>query len=149
MKVKDQIRARRDQLGVTVAELARRIGVCPQSVRHWEAGRSFPGKSKAPRLEDALSFRLDWTEGVKSRVDRPDIMSLLDDEDIKILLVISRLPVPVKRTIQEISAQFLAALDGRGAFVHRESERPPGPFVEGKRNDSEKTRKRVSHRRAA
>lgn len=129
MKIKDQIKARREQLGVTIDELARRVGVSHQAVRHWESGRSFPGKGKAPALEDALTFRLDWTEGVQSRLDRPDIAALLDQEDIDILLVIRKLPESVKKIITEFAEAYLDALDGRTAFVEKIKERAVGTFA--------------------
>lgn len=130
MKIKDQVRARREQLGVTIEGLAKRVGVSHQAVRHWEAGRSFPGKSKAPKLEEALSFRLDWTEGVKSRLERPDITSLLDQEDIDILLVIRKLPASVKKIIEGFARAYMDALEGgRTGFTERSTEAPVGPFA--------------------
>lgn len=113
MKIKDQIRTRREQLGVTIDELGRRVGVSHQAVRYWESGRSFPGKSKAPKLEDALSFRLDWTEGVRSRTGRPDITALLDQEDIEIMLTIRKLPPVVKQHLGEMAKLYMDALDAR------------------------------------
>lgn len=130
VKIKDQIRARREQLGVTIDELARRIGVSHQAVRHWEAGRSFPGKSKAPKVEEALSFRIDWTEGVRSRLERPDITALLDQEDIDILLVIRKLPTSVKKIIENFARAYMDALDsGRSGFTERSTEAPVGSFA--------------------
>lgn len=119
MKIKDQIRSRRDQLGISVPELAKRVGVSLQAVRHWEAGRSFPSKSKSPAVEDALSFRLDWTEGITSRLERPDITALLDNQDVDILMSIRRLPEPVKKIIVEFAKAYLEALEGRTAFVQK------------------------------
>jgi len=130
MKVKDQIKARREQLGITIEGLAKRIGVSHQAVRHWEAGRSFPSKSKAPKVEEALSFRIDWTEGVKSRLDRPDITSLLDQEDIDLLLVIRKLPSSVKRIIEQFARSYMDALEGgRGGFAERSTEASVGAFA--------------------
>lgn len=130
MKIKDQIRARREQLGVTIDGLAKRIGVSHQAVRHWEAGRSFPSKTKAPRVEEALSFRIDWTEGVKSRLERPDITSLLDQEDIDILLVIRKLPASVKRIIEDFARAYMDALEGgRSGFAERSTEVSVGSFA--------------------
>ena len=63
MLVKDQLQLRMDQLNISVNELARRVGVSSQSVRHWLAGRSFPGKAKCNLIEEALTFKLDFSEG--------------------------------------------------------------------------------------
>lgn len=129
MKIKDQIKSRREQLGVTVNELARRVGVSHQSVRHWEAGRSFPGKAKAPKLEDALSFRLDWTQGVRSRRERPDATALLDQADIEIMLVIRRLPMSVKMTMVELANLYLEAIESTpGSFTTKTTEAGVGSF---------------------
>lgn len=46
MLVKDQLQVRMEQLSMPVNDLARRVGVSDQSVRHWLNGRSFPGKAK-------------------------------------------------------------------------------------------------------
>lgn len=130
MKIKDQIRTRREQLGVTIDELGRRVGVSHQAVRYWESGRSFPGKSKAPKLEDALSFRLDWTEGVRTRTERPDITSLLDQEDIEIMLTIRKLPPVVKQHLGEMAKLYMDALDARmPGFTDRETQGGKAPFA--------------------
>lgn len=122
MKIKDQIRTRREQLGVTLDELGRRVGVSHQAVRYWEAGRSYPSKRVSGKLEDALSFRLDWTEGVRSRTERPDITSLLDSEDIEIMMVIRKLPPVVKQHLGEMAELYMDALDARlPGFTDREA----------------------------
>ena len=63
MLVKDQIKIRMDQLDMSVNELAKLVGVSGQSVRHWLAGRSFPGKSKINLLNEALTVKLDYSQG--------------------------------------------------------------------------------------
>lgn len=120
MKVKDQIKTRREQLGVTVSELARRLGVSAQAIRYWEAGRSFPGKAKTSALEAALSFSLDWTEGSRAAAKRPQLASLVDPQDMELLMEICRLPAPMKSAVSGLVKLQLAALDGgRKAFTER------------------------------
>lgn len=131
MKVKDQIRARREQLGITVNELAKRVGVSGQSVRHWEAGRSFPGKAKTSDLEAALSFTLDWHEGAKPAASQPQMAALIEQGDIDLLLLICRLPAPFKAILSDLAKMHMAAITGdRKAFSGRAKEEPAPSFHE-------------------
>ena len=123
MKVSDQIKIRREQLGVSVNELAKRLGVSGQSIRHWEHGRSYPGKAKIAALETALSFTLDWTEGTRAAAGRPGVSALIDQADIDLLLLICRLPPPAKVLMADLVKMHIAALDGgRKAFADRATE---------------------------
>lgn len=129
MKIKDQIKTRREQLGISVNELAKRVGVSAQSVRFWESGRSFPGKSKAPAVEAALSMSLDWTQGSRLAVDRPNMTALIDPADLDLLLQICRLPPPVKSLISQLVSVNLVAMDnGRQGFMEKEAARPIPAF---------------------
>lgn len=137
MKIKDQIRARREQLGVSVTELANRVGVTTQAIRYWEAGRSFPGKSKAPLVESALSFVLDWTEGKKAAAIKPQMAALVAQEDIDLLLLLSRLPVSFKEILASLATAHLAAITGtKKAFSGKVIEAPAQAF---------KTKEKGSH----
>jgi transcriptional regulator with XRE-family HTH domain len=141
MKIKDQIRARREQLGVTVNELANRVGVSTQAIRYWESGRSFPAKSKAPSVEAALSFVLDWTEGKKAAAIKPQMAALVSQEDIDLLLLLSRLPVSFKDLIASVANEHLAAITGKKkAFSGKVIETPAPTFT-----TKEKGRSIVSH----
>lgn len=129
MKIKDQIKARREQLGISVGELAKRVGVSGQSVRFWESGRSFPGKSKAPAVEAALSMTLDWTEGSRAAVNRPNMSGLIDPADLDLLIQICRLPPTVKDLISRLIRAQLVALDhGRAGFNDVEASAPIKAF---------------------
>lgn len=135
MKVKDQLKVRREQLGISVNELAKRLGVSAQAVRHWENGRSFPGKSKTGALETALSFNIDWTEGARTSAQRPQVASLIDPNDVALLLQIARLPPPAKALIGNLVDMHLNALEGGGRVIaERIKESPARPFYD---NDSE------------
>lgn len=101
MLVKDQLQVRMDQLKVSVNELAKRIGVSNQSVRHWLSGRSFPGKRHLPALEKALSFRLDFSEG-DTPAASPTVESTLQKKDIELFLKISRLAPEMKMAIMMV-----------------------------------------------
>lgn len=137
MKIKDQIRARREQLGVTVNELANRVGVSSQAIRYWESGRSFPGKSKAPLVESALSFVLDWTEGKKAAAIKPQMAALVAQEDIDLLLLLSRLPVSFKELIASVAQAHLAAITGtKRAFSGKVIETPAQAFKDKERGSA-------------
>jgi transcriptional regulator with XRE-family HTH domain len=129
MQIKDQIRARREQLGISVQELAKRVGVSGQAIRHWESGRSFPGKSKAPSVEAALSFTLDWTEGRKATAAQPQMASLIEQGDIDLLLLLCRLPAPYKALLTGLAqAQLDAIVGGRKPFISTQPELPKQAF---------------------
>ncbi len=131
MKIKDQIRARREQQGMSIPQLAGDLGVSDQAVRYWEAGRSNPGKKIAQRLEERLSFQLDWTEGARHSGDRQTMNALIDQQDIDLLLVICRLPFDAKTLIGEFARMHLRALEGR-VVETRETTSPVPPFLERK-----------------
>lgn len=131
MKVKDQIRARREQLGMTIDELARRLEVSGQAVRHWESGRSFPGKSKAGALEAALSITLDWTEGARPVSSGNAMSALVNRSDIDLLLLICQLPEQAKELIANLVRMHLTALEGgRKAFSEKVSQTGVSSFTE-------------------
>jgi transcriptional regulator with XRE-family HTH domain len=124
MLVKDQIRIRMEQLKISVAELASRLGVSNQTVRHWLSGRSFPGKSKTPDLERALSFKLDYSEGASNNV--PTVESSLQATDVETFLAISRLPPEIKHLFGKLATAVMHHLESdRAAFVELNS----GPVV--------------------
>lgn len=129
MKVKDQLKVRREQLGISVNELAKRLGVSAQAVRHWENGRSFPGKSKTAALETALSFNIDWTEGARAAAQRPQAASLIDPNDVELLLKIARLPPPAKALFGSLVDLHLDAMaGGKPSISERIKESPARPF---------------------
>lgn len=131
MKIKDQIRARREQIGMPLAELARKVGVTEQAVRHWESGRSFPGKAKAHVIESALSFSIDWTEGVSHTGEKRGIAAMLEQQDIELLLVICQLPLEAKTVIGQFARLHLAAIEAaRKSFDDRRANEAVQPFTE-------------------
>lgn len=121
MQIKDQIRSRREALGMEMDQLAKRVGVTEQAVRHWESGRSYPGKSKMRMVEQALSFVLDWTEGAKPFGEGKTAAAMIDQGDVDMLLVICKLPLKAKTLIVELSKLHLEAVERGRANV------PPPP----------------------
>lgn len=111
MKIKDQIQSRREQLGIERVELAERVGVTEQAVRWWENGRSYPSKSKMHRVEQALSFVLDWTEGTRAAGADKTAAAMIDQDDVELLLVICKLPLQAKHALGEIARLHLEAVE--------------------------------------
>lgn len=108
MEVKDQLGVRMEQLHVSINELATRVGVSQQSVRHWLKGRSFPGKRRTRALEDALSFHLDYSEGAGE--DQPTAVQLMDQQDVEIFRDIAKLPPEMKHEFARLARSFVERL---------------------------------------
>jgi HTH-type transcriptional regulator, cell division transcriptional repressor len=54
-----RLRVRRDNLGVTQQDLARAVGVAPNTVYKWEAGLTPPDSYSLARVCEALGCRAD------------------------------------------------------------------------------------------
>ena len=121
MLVKDQLRVRMDQLEIPVNELARRVGVSSQSVRHWLAGRSFPGKAKCNLIEEALTFKLDYSEGNTGQTETID--QKLVQTDLAARNAISQLPADVQVLFMKLAAEYVTA--NRAAQPSRPLHREP------------------------
>lgn len=130
MKVGQQIQVRMDQLGVSVSELAKRIGVSGQAVRHWISGRSFPGKRHAPALERALSFTLDYTEGRARQSGSETAASMMDRQDIELMLLISRLSPAMRIALRRLVEASLSTGSGTGGFSEVVKAEPVEAFIE-------------------
>ena len=76
MLIKDQIRMAMDRLGVSHREFASRVGTSEQTARFWTAGRSYPAKKRIPAIEQALSFKLDFSEG--SKIQGPTVAAAME-----------------------------------------------------------------------
>lgn len=124
MKIKDQIRIRREALGMSMKELADRVDVTEQAVRHWENGRSFPGKSKMQLVERALSFNIDWTEG--SGANQKTAVAMVDPRDMELLVTLARLPLRAKQLFAELAIIHAEAVDkARGVEAQQAPPAPP------------------------
>lgn len=110
MQIKDQIRARREALDMDMAQLAMRVGVTEQAVRHWESGRSYPSKHKIRALEQALSFTMDWSEGSNPISEGTTAASMIDQADVDLLLVICQLPAQAKEIFGALARMHLSVV---------------------------------------
>lgn len=138
MLIKDQLKVRMEQLDMTVSELARRVGVSGQSVRHWLAGRSFPGKAKCNLIEEALSFKLDFSEG--ESMQSITVEQTLKQTSVNTLLAISRLPADVQLLLAKLANAFsdlqrsssTVSLQPPPAPTKEPSPPPPKPAMHGR-----------------
>ena len=105
MLIKDQLQVRMDQLNVTIKQLAKHVGVSDQSVRHWIAGRSFPGKAKCNLIEEALSFKLDFSEGNTGQTET--IERKLLQTDLAARNAVSLLPPDIQVMMAKLAARIL------------------------------------------
>lgn len=147
MKVGQQIQVRMEQLGVSVNELAKRVGVSGQAVRHWVAGRSFPGKRHAPALEQALSFNIDFTEGVGKRDGRKAATEIMERQDVELMLMVSKLEPQMKLALHQLVEACLATQKGgASAFSVKEGRQPVESFFEKGKQDVgiKRSKKRAS-----
>lgn len=120
MLMKDQLRVRMDQLNMTPAELGRRVGVSGQSVRHWIDGRNFPTKAKTYLLEQALTCKLDFSEGQSEQSVTVD--ETLRMADIETFMAISKLPPDVQGLITQLAQRFLELQSGASSMVRDEPD---------------------------
>lgn len=115
MKIGEQIKTRREELKMTIKELADRVGVTPQSIRNWERGqRQQPRPENYKALQRALSFRLDLSEGGQP-IESQGGGVMMAQGDVDLLLVIARLPPQAKRLFDELARMHLEAVEAARA----------------------------------
>ncbi|MES2979067.1 MAG: helix-turn-helix transcriptional regulator [Pseudomonadota bacterium] len=103
MLIKNQLGFRMQELGLSVVDVANRVGVSRQSVRYWLSGRSFPGKSKTPLVEAALSMKLDFSEGT---VEGATVAEKLEGVDRDLLFAILSLPPETRQLFQQLASKL-------------------------------------------
>ena len=148
MKVSHQIRSRREAANMSVSALAQRIGVTEQAVRHWESGRSYPGKATARAIEEALEFRIDWTEGAHTGGEAASATAMINPRDLDLLLLICRLPADFKAVVESLAGMHLKAIEG-SRFVERDTTSPVGSFRERENVENAPKGRRIESRSAA
>ena len=109
MEIKQQIRLRREKLGLSVLELADKVGVSASAVRYWESGRNQPNKTQGDLLEKAMSFSLDRNEG--KQVGAAGAAAMVDSADLDLLLMICSLPAGAKALISDMVRMHLDAVN--------------------------------------
>lgn len=93
MELQDVIRSRRSELGLTLEEVARRVGVSRATVLRWETGSiKNLGRDKIAALAAALhvspEYLLGWTEdpGVQMEIDLASATADLTPEEVASVL---------------------------------------------------------------
>ena len=93
MEMKEIIRSRRSELGLTLEEIALRVGVSRATVQRWEKGiLQNPGRDKIAALAAALQvspeYLLGWTDdpGLKMEQDLASATAGLSQEEIASVL---------------------------------------------------------------
>lgn len=123
MLIKDQLKVRMDQLDMPVNELARRVGVSGMSVRHWLDGRNYPTKHKIHLIEEALTCKLDFSEGESDQAIT--VEDTLKKADIDTFIAISRVPPDVQRLLMKLAERFVEVHGDGAAHVDAEGTVPP------------------------
>lgn len=91
MNVGDRIRERREKIGLTQTELARRLGIDKGTVWRWEAGRTSPQRGQLQRVAAMLGVTPAWLAGSQPEaadapahwaefIEKYPEINLLDDE---------------------------------------------------------------------
>lgn len=108
IEVKDQIRSRMGELEVTAAELGRRIGVTAQTVRCWINGRNFPNKKLTSKIDNALTFKLDYSEGATEHTNT--VSDSIQKSHTDALVAINKLPPSVQLLFHELAKAYAQSL---------------------------------------
>lgn len=98
----------RKAVGMSRAELARRLGVDPTTVWRWETSGSRPESPEVPEKLAAL-FRIDHDEvlaaaGLKTAVATPVEPSVERDEEAEAIMR-SSLPIAIKKDLLQVLAE--------------------------------------------
>jgi transcriptional regulator with XRE-family HTH domain len=75
----DALRARLKQLGMTQTDLSDALGIRPQSVQHWVAGRTGPNSHLLPKVIEALQLELETSPVDQRLTELGDEVSRLRD----------------------------------------------------------------------
>lgn len=121
MKVSEQIRMHRERLDMTLSELGRRLDVSPAAIRHWETGRSMPGRKMFAAIEEVFGTKIDWTggQGVEESDAVNDAMLHLDDYTRVTLRSLLSMDLDSRRAFA-VLAQAHADLITRSELAHSE-----------------------------
>lgn len=109
MKIKDQIRTRREARGLTKQQLAEKLEVSVTAVDHWEAGRNQPNRKKIEALESALDFQLDLREGADLPGNLKTAMDIIGESSASLVYKISLLPADGRKAIEDLVDSFTRA----------------------------------------
>lgn len=100
-----RLRRAREARGISQSELARRVGVRPQTVQQWEDGATQPKRARWAALRDELQvpaefFLDDGQPGVRDEKAGYHLSLAADERDL--ILHLRTLPVAVRHSIQTL-----------------------------------------------
>ena len=75
-EISNRIRERRSVLGITQAELGKKVGVSDVSILRWEKGLRVPNASMMPKLAEALNTSVEYLMGLETTSNRESKMKL-------------------------------------------------------------------------
>lgn len=92
MSMSDRIREAREAKGLSQSELARRLGVTPQTVQQWEAAGTGPKRSRLPDLGKELDVSPVWIEFGDTKPN-----NRLSHEALRVADIYDRLPPQLRK----------------------------------------------------
>ena len=81
--VADKIKHLREQMGITQADLAKKLGITRSSVNAWELGISVPSTQYVVELADIFKVSTDYLLGVKATASVS--VEGLSEQDVKLV----------------------------------------------------------------
>ncbi len=82
MEFKDRMKAAREAAGLNQSEMARRLGLSPQSVQKWESGETIPRGRRMQQVAEVtgvtIAYLMDGGEAEELEVPRMQDASLRD-----------------------------------------------------------------------
>jgi transcriptional regulator with XRE-family HTH domain len=129
----ERIRTARSQIGLTQAELAKKLGVSAGAVGQWETGMAAPATERLAALAELLSISLDVLLGKPQPTGTQGAADVAAAGDLQLLKEARRLGVDLQRIVTEARQQRWReenrqALSDANAFLARH-----GLWSDGKR----------------
>ncbi len=119
MKISEQIRQRRQSLGISQEELADKVYVTRQTVSNWENQKSYPDIGSLIRLGELFGVSLDTLikgdlEEMKAQIDETDRKRFDRDSGIYAVLLLATIlsAVPLVRFFRWLGAAVWLVLAG-------------------------------------
>jgi transcriptional regulator with XRE-family HTH domain len=132
-KLGERIKSARGQVGLSQAELAKKLGVSAGAVGQWEIGRGVPATERLATLADLLSISLDALLGKPQPTGTAGASDAATTDDLHLLAEARRLGVDLRQVVAEARQQRWReenreALADANAFLARN-----GLWSDGKR----------------
>jgi transcriptional regulator with XRE-family HTH domain len=100
-KLGERIKLAREKMGLTQAQLAKKLGVSPGAVGQWEIERGVPATERLGALADFLGVSLDWLLGQPPRGGGTEAAGATKEDDLQLLEEARRLGVDLSQVVAE------------------------------------------------